>query len=94
MIIKTIRRMFGWTPEGKSCEESLRLLQEYMDGELDDLTASQVEKHFRMCKACYPHLDLEKRFRERLRRAGERDRCPEEVRASVLAAIEEVEKAG
>ncbi len=91
MIIEKIRRFFGGEPDGVSCRESLRLLQEYMDGELDDLTTAQVEEHFRVCKACYPHLDLEKRFRERLRRASERDCCPDEVRSSVLAAIDEVE---
>lgn len=92
MIIETIRRLFGSEPEGESCRESLRLLQEYMDGELDDLTTAQVEEHFRVCQACYPHLNLERRFRERLRRASERDCCPDEVRSSVLAAIDEADR--
>ncbi len=91
MIIDWVRKLFGGQPDGVTCEESLRLLQEYIDGELDHLTASQVEEHFRVCKACWPHLNFEERFRDRLRRASERDCCPEEVRARVLAAIDEVE---
>lgn len=91
MIIEWIRGLFGRDPEGVSCEESLRLLQEYMDGELDHLTTAQVEEHFRVCKRCWPHLNFEERFRDRLRRAARRDSCPDEVRAKVLAAIDEVQ---
>jgi len=50
MIIDRIRRLFGGSEGGESsCEKSLRLLHEYLDGELDDLTASEVAEHFRVC---------------------------------------------
>ena len=91
MIIEWVRKLFGGRPDGVTCEQSLRLLHEYLDGELDHLTASQVEEHFEVCKACWPHLNFEERFRERLRRAGERECCPDDVRASVMAAIDEAE---
>lgn len=91
MIMKWVRKVFGGEPDGLSCEQSLRLLHEYLDGELDHLSASQVEAHFKVCKRCWPHLNLEERFRDRLRRASERDRCPDEVRAQVLAAIDEAQ---
>ncbi|MDT8369563.1 MAG: zf-HC2 domain-containing protein [Longimicrobiales bacterium] len=91
-MLKTIRRLFGGGDglrPGMSCEESLRLLYEYLDGELDDLTAGEVKAHFDVCKACYPQLHLEERFRERLREAVASDDCPDAVRENVLAAIEE-----
>jgi anti-sigma factor (TIGR02949 family) len=97
MIIDWVRRLFGGSPDhdhgsdSVSCEQSLRLLQDYMDGELDHLTASQVEAHFRVCKGCWPHLNFEERFRDRIRRASERDCCPDEVRAKVLAAIDQAD---
>lgn len=87
MIIDAFKRLFGSEPEGMSCQESLRFMHEYLDGELEDVRSEQVEEHFRMCKACFPHLNLEKSFRERLQRAGGRDCCPDDVRASVLDAI-------
>jgi len=91
MIIDRIRRLFGGSEGGESsCEKSLRLLHEYLDGELDDLTASEVAEHFRVCECCYPHLALEERFKERLRRAGETVCCPDEVKAGIRAALEGV----
>ncbi len=91
MIFDALRRMFGGgeSPEGISCEEALRQLQDYMDGELDTLSCSQVEEHFELCKRCYPHLRLEERFRERVRRAMKRDACPERLRQQVLESLVE-----
>lgn len=88
MIIDTIRRMFGGKPDGMTCEESLQLLNDYLDGELDSLAAAEVEEHFRMCQACYPHLKLEERFKDRLQSAGTNECCPDEVKASIRAALE------
>ncbi len=88
MIIDMLRRMFGGTPDGMDCEESLRLLSEYLDGELDTLEAAEVEEHFRVCSACYPHLRLEERFKERVQSAGASGSCPDEVKAGIRAALE------
>jgi len=88
MIIDALRRMFGGKAEGTGCEKSLRLLNEYLDGELDSLRASEVEEHFRICQGCYPHLKLEERFRDRLRNAGSAPCCPEDVKAGIRAALE------
>ncbi len=41
------------------CEEALRLVHEYLDGELDDVPRSRVKRHFDVCGRCYPHLRLE-----------------------------------
>jgi mycothiol system anti-sigma-R factor len=87
MIIDSLKRLFGSGSKGVSCEESLRFMHEYLDGELDGVRTEQVQQHFENCRACYPHLNLEKKFRDRLRRAGASDCCPDEVRASVLDAI-------
>ena len=63
-------------------------MYEYLDGEMEDLTPDQVEEHFRVCAACYPHLLCEKAFREALQRAGRGARCPENVRRRILEALE------
>ena len=70
-----------------SCEESLALVYEYLDGELDGVSHEEVAQHFAMCKRCYPHLKLEERFRELLHRSAEEDACPEHVRKQVLEAL-------
>ena len=79
-------------PEMIGCEEALALIQEFIDGELDDLPRAQVEKHFEVCAACYPHLKLEESFREALRRASAKDRAPEELRGKVMEMIAEAER--
>ncbi len=91
MIFDALKRMFGGkgAPEGISCEEALRQLHEFMDGELDTLSCQQVEEHFELCKRCYPHLRLEERFRERIQRALRRDACPESLRQKVLESLVE-----
>lgn len=69
------------------CAEALERLQEYLDGELEEVTAADVAHHFRVCKACFPHLRLEERFREALRESQRGEACPEHVRARLLEVL-------
>ena len=70
-----------------SCAEALERLHEYLDGELEEVTAADVAHHFRVCKACFPHLKLEERFREALRESQRGESCPEHVRARLLDVL-------
>jgi len=90
MIIDAIRRLFTRRPDGITCEEALRLVNEFLDGELDPAEAAAVEEHFRVCQACYPHLKLEERFKNRLKDAAGSGCCPDEVKESIRAALESV----
>jgi anti-sigma factor (TIGR02949 family) len=67
-----------------SCAEALERLQEFLDGELEDVAAAEVAHHFRVCKACFPHLRLEERFRQALRESQKGEVCPERVRARLM----------
>lgn len=73
--------------EGISCEEALRLVHEFIDGELDGVSRPEVQAHFERCQACYPHLRLEQRFREALRRACAQEKAPPELRSRVEAIV-------
>ena len=70
-----------------SCMEALERLQEYLDGELDGVSHEEVAHHFAMCQRCYPHLQLEERFKELLHRSQEGETCPDRVRAQVLELL-------
>jgi len=70
-----------------SCMEALGRLHEYLDGELEEATLEQVAHHFEVCQRCYPHLHLERRFREVLRQAEEAERAPEHLRREVLELL-------
>lgn len=71
-------------PEMIPCEEALARLQEFVDGELTDLTQEQVEAHFEVCTRCYPHLALESSFKERVHAALARPAVPHGLRDRVL----------
>ncbi|HEX9549267.1 MAG TPA: zf-HC2 domain-containing protein [Acidimicrobiales bacterium] len=45
------RRMFG-TSEMASCMKVMRVLQSYLDGEIDDVTARRVRNHLEACRRC------------------------------------------
>jgi anti-sigma factor (TIGR02949 family) len=86
-IFDSLKRMFGVGRREHAhtrCREALRLVHDFIDGELEGVTRAQVEEHFEVCKRCYPHLRLEQRFREALRRACTREKAPPELRDRVL----------
>jgi anti-sigma factor (TIGR02949 family) len=72
-----------------SCEDALRLVHEFLDGELEDASATEVKQHFDMCQQCYPHLHLETAFREAVRRAFAGESAPPDLKAKVSALLAE-----
>jgi anti-sigma factor (TIGR02949 family) len=77
-----------------SCEDALRLVHEFLDGELANASADEVRQHFDMCQRCYPHLQLETAFREAVRRATAGESAPPELRDKVAAVLEEARAEG
>jgi mycothiol system anti-sigma-R factor len=67
--------------------EALERIQEYLDGELSQVSHQEVAHHFSVCQRCYPHLRLEEQFRELLSRSHENAHCPEHVRGRVLELL-------
>ena len=49
-----------------SCEQALRLLAEYLDGELSDFEQHDVRHHLETCRACWSRADFERRLREQV----------------------------
>lgn len=96
-LFDSIKRLFGArrngeaegeaVMEGVTCHEALRLVHEFLDGELEGVTRAEVEAHFEMCKRCYPHLRLERRFRDAIQRACAGEAAPSELRSRVLAMV-------
>lgn len=71
-----------------SCEEALSLVYEYLDGELEDVSAERARVHFDVCQRCYPHLKLEESFQSALNRAAENaEAAPDELRARIMDVL-------
>jgi len=51
-----------------ACAKCERLLQRYLDGELNDIEAREAEAHLDDCGYCRRHYRFERAFREHLRK--------------------------
>ena len=49
-----------------NCEDALRLLAEYLDGELHDGSEADVHKHIEQCRSCFSRAEFEKRLKAQL----------------------------
>ncbi len=68
-------------------KRAMERLQEYLDGELNGVSHEEVAHHFSQCQRCYPHLQLEERFKDLLHRSQEAETCPDRVRSQVLELL-------
>jgi anti-sigma factor (TIGR02949 family) len=57
-------------PDLITCEDALRLLAEYIDGELEEATRRDVHRHMETCRACYSRAEFERRLKARLTTLG------------------------
>jgi anti-sigma factor (TIGR02949 family) len=48
------------------CEQALKRLLEYIDGELPDSEHDSVERHLRTCRGCCSRMEFESRLKQRL----------------------------
>lgn len=48
------------------CEEAVRRLAEYLDGELSGRRDAEVERHLETCRSCWSRAEFERRIRARL----------------------------
>ena len=77
-----------------SCEEALRLVHDFLDGELEGVSPAEVKAHFEVCRGCYPHLRLERAFREAMKRACTRQTAPATLRDKVARLLSEAADGG
>lgn len=52
------------------CEEAIRKLLEYLDGELDEGHRSQLDRHLETCRACYSRAEFERHLRDFVAETG------------------------
>jgi len=59
------------------CEDALRLLAAYLDGELDRNEHFDVERHLEACRSCYSRAEFHRLLHSRLAGLGRREPDPE-----------------
>ena len=56
-----------------TCEEALRFLAAYLDGELEEGADQGVERHLERCKSCFSRAEFEKQMKQRVAALGRQD---------------------
>ena len=77
-------------PHDVDCAEILDRVYLYLDGELDEEARQEVVTHLHECGPCLREYGLEEAVTALLRRSCACTPAPEEVRARVIARIQEV----
>jgi len=70
------------------CAESLRV-QAYFDGEIDAVSAADIERHAEHCAECRALLQDLEQTRTAIRRDLTLDRAPPELRARIMRALDQ-----
>ena len=69
------------------CEQVVRQLWDYLDGELTDDRMTDVRAHLKACRGCFPHFDFEREFLEAIAKSKLEQSAPEDLRRKVLAKL-------
>ena len=75
----------------ENCDGALSELYAYLDGELTEDDRVAVEGHLRNCSPCLEAFDFQAEIRKVIANRCQ-DRCPDELRARIAAAIAECAK--
>ena len=63
--------------EALTCDEAIRRLALYLDGELGRASSGELEDHLRRCRSCYSRHEFEKGLKAHLARLGREPVRPE-----------------
>ncbi len=69
------------------CEQAMAHLHDYLKRELTPDLVLEVRVHLERCRDCEDHARFEQCFLKMLETLGQRETCPKEVRARILAAL-------
>lgn len=96
-VFDGLRRLFGSFSGGSasgaepedmiSCDEARARLFEYLDGELEQLSADEVRRHLDVCKGCYPRAQFEREFLAALSRSQENGSVAPDLKGRILEAL-------
>lgn len=73
-----------------SCAEAVEQLWEYLDGELSEQDRAAIEEHLGFCRRCCGEVEFAEELRRFLAREAA-DEIPDEVRARLIATLDELE---
>lgn len=75
--------------EGYDCARARDELDAFVRGDLPMAEAERMQEHLERCRDCGEVTRFEQAFRDRLRRAGQGDCCPDHLRRKIEALLAE-----
>lgn len=73
------------------CAEAVRQLWEYLDGLVDEPQRERIEEHLSFCRRCCGEVEFAEELRRLLATHDDGDDLPDDVRARLLATLEDLE---
>ena len=74
-----------------TCAEAVRQLWDYLDGLVDDSQRESIEEHLSFCRRCCGEIEFAQELRRFLAQHPEAE-LPDDTRARLIAALEELEQ--
>jgi anti-sigma factor (TIGR02949 family) len=92
-VIKAwIRTLLGRTHGDLTCHEVVEILQQYLDGHLDDDRAARIESHLEECRRCGLEAETYERIKATV--ASQRAEIPPESIERLRAFGEQLARSG
>jgi anti-sigma factor (TIGR02949 family) len=74
--------------EDIGCIEAIEALYAYLDGELDEASREDFERHMSHCRSCYSRAQMERALSERMKQEGKAT-APAELQSRLKALIDD-----
>ena len=75
--------------ESIDCEEVMKKLWDYLDGELSPTKMQTIAAHIAMCARCYPQYQFERAFLEAIATAHRGVAAPAGMRERLITSLQE-----
>src|SRR5438477_5967958 len=72
-----------------NCEEAIKLMDGYLDGELDPLTSQTIEQHLRDCRNCEQAYETHRALVRAIGSAAPYYKAPAELRERIQSSLQE-----
>src|SRR5207249_6269084 len=72
-----------------NCEEATKLMDGYLDGELDPITSQTIERHLRDCRNCEQAYETHRALVRAIGSAAPYYKAPAELRERIQSSLQE-----
>jgi anti-sigma factor (TIGR02949 family) len=76
------------SPDQMRCEEVIRHILEYLDGEIDDEKRRHIDRHLQECRGCFSRAEFERELKRRIKQLGTQ-KPPRSLQRRVKALIDQ-----